>query len=132
MNGKRKLSLGVAGGVLLAAVVIVIGIVSLSGDEEPATSQAPPAEEATAGTEEPDQQAVALFSDNCGQCHTLSVAETTGDIGPDLDGIEYDRERVLTAIERGGRGSGEMPANLIEGADAEAVAELIANDEPAG
>ena len=58
------------------------------------------------------------------------MAGTSADVGPNLDGIEYDRERVLQAIERGGRGSGAMAPNLISGAEAEQVAELIANDEP--
>lgn len=128
MDGKRKLSLGVAGALIVALVIVVIGVLSLSRDE-PESSQLPAAEEAAAEGES-NPEAEQIFVDNCGQCHTLTVAGTSGDIGPNLDGIEYDRERVLEAIEIGGRGSGTMPENLIEGEQAEMVAELIANDEP--
>jgi mono/diheme cytochrome c family protein len=90
-----------------------------------------PASELGAATEGGvDEEAVVIFRDNCGQCHTLSVAGTEGEIGPNLDEERYDRDRVLTAIERGGRGSGQMAPNLIEGAEAEQVADLIAGDEP--
>jgi mono/diheme cytochrome c family protein len=43
--------------------------------------------------------------------------------GPDLDDIgEVSEDRVLSAIENGGTGSGRMPAGLLSEGDAEAVA----------
>ena len=129
MDGRRKLWIGIGAGLLVALAILVIGVLSLDRDE-PGSSQAAPAQEAAAGEQAPDPEAVTTFGDNCGQCHTLTVAGTDGDVGPNLDGIEYDRERVLAAIENGGRGSGAMAPNLIEGEQAEIVAELIADDEP--
>jgi cytochrome c551 len=48
--------------------------------------------------------------------------------GPNLDELGgLDKERVLTAIKNGGSGSGRMPAGLLEGEDADAVATYVAN-----
>ena len=111
-------------GVLTVALAVVVIVFALGGDDsEPAAP--------TAGAADPqaDPQAVATFQDTCGTCHTLSVAGTDGDVGPVLDDYAYDRERVLTTIENGV--DNQMPAGLLEGEDAEAVADLIASDEPA-
>ena len=65
-----------------------------------------------------------LFTRTCGGCHTLSDAGTNGQVGPNLDELQPDKERVLTAIQQG---PGTMPDNLYEGADAEAVAEYVSS-----
>jgi heme/copper-type cytochrome/quinol oxidase subunit 1 len=69
-----------------------------------------------------------LFSSTCGSCHTLSAAGTSGAIGPNLDDLRPDTAQVVEAIKRGGAGGGGMPANLITGADAEAVANFVARN----
>ena len=71
-----------------------------------------------------------LFVDNCGTCHTLDAAGTQGSIGPNLDEAQVDEAEVLEVIANGGRGSGNMPANLVTGADAEAVAKFVADSGP--
>ena len=43
----------------------------------------------------------------CGVCHTLSEAGTTGEIGPNLDTLKPDAERVKAAVSNG---IGVMPA----------------------
>jgi cytochrome c553 len=64
-----------------------------------------------------------LFRQTCWSCHNLDAVQAQGVTGPDLDELGgLDRERVLKAIERGGSGSGRMPANLLEGEDARNVA----------
>ena len=65
---------------------------------------------------------------SCGACHTLDVAGTTGQVGPDLDELQADQARVLKAIETGGTGSGTMPAGLYEGKDAQDVATFVADN----
>jgi mono/diheme cytochrome c family protein len=109
--------------VLTVALVAVVLIFALGGDDGE-ESAAPAGKTATANA---DPEAVSTFQDTCGTCHTLSAAGTDGDVGPVLDDYAYDRERVLTTIEQG---PGEMPPNLLEGEDAEAVADLIAGDDP--
>lgn len=67
-----------------------------------------------------------LFADNCGTCHVLAAADTKGTAGPDLDDMKPSESRTLKSIEKGGTGSGQMPADLVSGKDAEAVAEFVA------
>ena len=71
-----------------------------------------------------------LFVENCGTCHTLDAAGTQGSIGPNLDEAQVDEAEALEVIANGGKGSGNMPANLVTGADAEAVAKFVADSGP--
>jgi mono/diheme cytochrome c family protein len=64
-----------------------------------------------------------LFRQTCASCHNLDAVNARGVTGPDLDDIgEVSKQRVLNAIENGGTGQGRMPAGLLSGGDAEAVA----------
>lgn len=65
-----------------------------------------------------------LFAGSCGSCHTLADARTSGSFGPDLDELQPDRARVAAAI---AAGPGSMPAKLLDGAQAEAVAAYVAS-----
>ena len=85
--------------------------------------------QAGGGGEEGNAQVVAqgkqLFQQNCGTCHTLADAGTQGKVGPNLDEVKPDKQRVLNAIKNGGLGSGTMPANIVTGKDADAVATYV-------
>ncbi len=48
-----------------------------------------------------------VFTENCGSCHTLSDAGTTGTVGPDLDELAPDEARVSSQVTNGGAA---MPA----------------------
>jgi cbb3-type cytochrome c oxidase subunit III len=48
-----------------------------------------------------------IFTSNCGSCHTLAAAGTSGQIGPNLDQITPTLERITEQIHKGGGG---MPA----------------------
>ena len=111
----------------LALIVAGCGGDEPATTEEPATTQepvteqtpeAPAAEPGTADAVGKDQ-----FVSTCGACHTLSDAGTNGQIGPNLDDVAPDVERVLTAIETG---PGQMPENLLVGENAREVAEYVA------
>ncbi len=65
----------------------------------------------------------ALFKQRCGSCHTLAAAGTDGSVGPNLDDLAPDAERVQQAIREA---PGAMPENLAEGADAQAIGEYVA------
>ena len=68
-----------------------------------------------------------LFIQNCKSCHTLEAVNAHGVTGPNLDELGgLDKQRVMSAIERGGTGTGRMPPGLLSGADAEAVAAYVA------
>jgi mono/diheme cytochrome c family protein len=49
----------------------------------------------------------AVFTANCGACHALKDAGTTGAVGPDLDQLKPDAATVQKQVENGG---GAMPA----------------------
>ena len=66
-----------------------------------------------------------LFQQNCGTCHTLADAGTNGKVGPVLDQVKPDKQSTLSAITKGGLGSGTMPANIVTGKDADAVATYV-------
>ena len=67
-----------------------------------------------------------LFGQRCRNCHTLKAANATAKIGPSLD-TPRNEALVLDAIEKGrANGNGNMPAQVFEGAEAEAVAEFVA------
>jgi mono/diheme cytochrome c family protein len=44
-----------------------------------------------------------------------------------LDQVKPDKARVLNAIKKGGLGSGTMPANIVTGKEAEAVAQYVSS-----
>jgi mono/diheme cytochrome c family protein len=68
-----------------------------------------------------------LFGQRCRNCHTLKAANATGKIGPTLDEPPRPKALVLDAIEKGrAAGNGNMPAQVYEGEEAEAVAEFVA------
>jgi mono/diheme cytochrome c family protein len=66
-----------------------------------------------------------LFAQRCGGCHTLAAFGTSGETGPNLDTLKPDRATVLRAI---ASGPGVMPTGLAEGADAEAIADAVAQN----
>jgi cytochrome c6 len=118
---------------LAAAAACVVVAVGCGGDDDPGTVE----QRTSAGgppeppeVEQPLSQAQLhgreLFVQNCGSCHTLDAAGTVGQIGPDLDDISITEEDVRRAIRIGGRGSGNMPPNLVTGQDALDVASFVA------
>lgn len=64
------------------------------------------------------------FAGTCGSCHTLADADTSGSFGPNLDELAPDEARVLTAI---AEGPGGMPAGLLEGEAADAMAAYVSS-----
>jgi mono/diheme cytochrome c family protein len=68
-----------------------------------------------------------LFSQRCKNCHTLAAAKATARVGPNLDDLRPPKALVLDAIDKGrAQGNGNMAADLVEGEDAEAVAQFVA------
>ncbi|MBN1530033.1 MAG: c-type cytochrome [Thermoleophilaceae bacterium] len=76
----------------------------------------------TASLSTKEKEGKELFRQTCWSCHSLAAVDAQGVTGPNLDELAPDKERVLNAIKRGGTGDGRMPANLLEGEDAENVA----------
>jgi mono/diheme cytochrome c family protein len=73
-----------------------------------------------------DRKGRDLFFQQCGTCHTLKAAHTAGKVGPNLDELKPPKALVLDAIKNGRqRGNGTMPAQLLQGQDAQAVADFV-------
>ena len=108
----------VALGVAVPALIIA--------SREPAEGGTGPLREEKASTEL--EEGKELFRQTCASCHALAAANARGVTGPDLDAIgDMTVERVTTAIRVGGTGQDRMPAGLLEGDDAKAVAEYLAD-----
>lgn len=87
--------------------------------------------------DDPNYKGAVLFAERCSGCHTISAAGTQGSSnrairqqGPNLDQREEPYEKALYAIQNGGISGGIMPANIVVGDEAEAVARFL--DEFAG
>ena len=66
---------------------------------------------------------VALFKTNCGSCHTLEEAGTTGVVGPPLDGVGLSVDTVVATMRAG---PSAMPAFKLRPADERAIATFVA------
>ena len=55
-----------------------------------------------------------LFESNCGTCHTLADAGTTGKVGPDLDQAKPSLQRATTQITNGGGGMPPFKGQLTD------------------
>lgn len=78
-----------------------------------------------------------LFGQYCAVCHTLAAANAVGLVGPNLDMIQPTTQLVLHTIEYGCLqnpgsntretclGYGVMPANVVQGSQARAVAAFV-------
>lgn len=79
-----------------------------------------------------------LFGENCAVCHTLAAANAVGKVGPNLDQLKPPSGLVLNTINNGCvqsppanspqacLGQGTMPAEVVEGKDAQDVADFVA------
>ena len=69
----------------------------------------------------------ATFAKYCATCHTLAASNAVGKVGPNLDNLHPPKALILDAIAKGrARGSGQMPAGLVAGQDAQDVADYVA------
>jgi mono/diheme cytochrome c family protein len=110
-----------------AAVVVLVGVVVpilvLIGNKDTQASQGPGGVNLTAA----DQHGREVFYMRCGQCHTLKGANAVGRVGPDLDLLRPPKALTINAIEQGRAGNiGQMPAGVIDGEEAENVANFVA------
>ncbi len=78
-----------------------------------------------------------LFGTQCGVCHTLAAASAVGKVGPNLDTLKPPASLVYNTINNGCLpnpppnssqaclGQGVMPANILQGKDAQDVASFV-------
>lgn len=82
-----------------------------------------------------DEEAKELFANACGPCHTLAAAGADGVVGPNLDQVlapggnatyEGSYARAINAVVCG-FGNGRMPAGILQGENAQEVADFVAS-----
>ena len=122
--------------VLLVALAIGLGIVLGVRSSRQSAEIATPSVTTTETTETVPTSttpvsAKDLFGHTCATCHTLAAAGATGGIGPNLDEIKPTRQRVRDQIQTGSL-SGAMPANLLQGDEADRVAAYVATNAGKG
>ena len=102
---------------VFAVAVLLIGPELVGADKPPPTAEQAQAT-AASGQE--------VFSANCGSCHTLADAGTSGTTGPDLDDAAPDAATVKAYVRGGGGG---MPAfgDSLSNAEIDAVAAYVSS-----
>jgi mono/diheme cytochrome c family protein len=107
---------------LLVVVMLIVGPKVIAEDK--GTKQVYSAQPASdSGGAAPDGKAV--FTGNCGSCHTLKAAGTSGQVGPRLDGISLSPSQI-EGIVRSGRGGMPSFGGRLSGAEISAVAAFVA------
>jgi len=80
----------------------------------------------TGATVEQPTDGKSIFTANCGSCHTLADAGTTGTVGPNLDAAKPTKDKVATQVANGG---GAMPAfkDSLDPKQIDAVADYVSS-----
>src|SRR5882757_2441598 len=95
-------------------------------EEEEEPEEEPSEKEARSGEGSLAEEGKTVFTTNCGSCHTLKAAGTSGEVGPNLDELEPDLATVEHQVVNGGGG---MPAfgkeGLLNAKEIKAVATYV-------
>jgi cytochrome c551 len=70
-----------------------------------------------------------IFVANCGSCHTLEEAGTTGNIGPNLDDSSFDQGAVEEQVAQGGGGMPPFEGQLSEEEIQNVAAFVVASED---
>src|SRR3954454_11128342 len=118
-RGRRGVAIGVAVLVLLLGVLVPALVIAAARS----TDKAPGGVKLSAA----DERGREIFAERCATCHTLAAANAVGKVGPNLDQLHPPKALAIDAIRKGrARGQGQMPANLVDGQDAQEVATFVA------
>jgi mono/diheme cytochrome c family protein len=113
--------------ILMIVLYVTLGIAvpaAVIASREEARGGVGPLERGTLNAEA--REGKRLFEQSCASCHNLDAVNARGATGPDLDEIgEVTPQRIRNAIKNGGTGQKRMPAELLEGEEADAVAVYV-------
>jgi mono/diheme cytochrome c family protein len=120
----------------LLALVLVVGAAACGGDDDDnaadTTATETTTEETTTGEETTTDTSTAagkeVFVANCGSCHTLADAGTSGNVGPNLDTVGLAADEVESQVRSGGGGMPAFEDQLSDEEITEVAAYVAAND----
>jgi len=117
-----------AAALLFAAFYVAVGVavpvLILVGDHDSADARIGGT---TVELTKQEQDGREIFGERCASCHTLAAAKASGKVGPNLDQLQPPESLVVDAVDRGRqRGSGTMPAGIVQGDDVTAVSAFVA------
>lgn len=131
-GGRRALNISLV--IAYVGFGVVLPVVFLTGNHAKANAQY--AGLKLTAAEKTGRQ---LFGQRCGICHQLAAANTIGKVGPDLDQIQPSEALTLHTIQNGCLqnpspsqsnqtclGQGTMPASIVQGRQAQDVAQFVA------
>ena len=91
----------------ILAVLAVVLVGCGGGDNGGGTSATTQQSTSTGAAQSASAEGKQIFTQNCGGCHTLQDAGTSGAVGPKLDELKPDKARVERQVTNGGA---KMPA----------------------
>ena len=95
------------GTALLAMALLLAACGGSSGSSSSSSSALQASSSSGGGAENASAEGKQVFTQNCGGCHTLKDAGTTGSVGPNLDELQPPKATVVRQVNNGG---GPMPA----------------------
>jgi mono/diheme cytochrome c family protein len=119
--------------IALAALVLALGGVACGGDDDEGATGTTTTEETTTETTETtttggtSDAGREVFVANCGSCHTLEDAGTSGSIGPALDGIGLSEADIEAQVRSGGGGMPAFEGDLSDNEIAQVSAYVAGN-----
>jgi cytochrome c551 len=120
-TGRKLVLVGVTIVALGLGVAVPLAVGVVNGNDH--------AKQAPGGVDLTDAQASGrtVFATYCSTCHTLAASNAVGKVGPNLDVLHPPKALILDAIAKGrARGAGQMPAGVVDGEDAQNVADYVA------
>ncbi|MBV9309320.1 MAG: cytochrome c [Solirubrobacterales bacterium] len=130
-GGRRTAAVSFA--VLYVVFGVVFPLIFLTGNHAKASDQF-----AGVRLSSNDKHGREVFGQQCAVCHTLIAANATGKVGPNLDTLKPPASLVLNTINNGCLqspppgssqsclGQGTMPPQIVQGKDAQDVANFVA------
>ena len=112
---------------LLTIVALAIGACGGGDDDSSSSSSSSSSAQSTStAAQSASAQGKQIFTSNCGGCHTLADAGTNGQVGPVLDKLKPNKQRVVRQVNNGG---GKMPAfkGKLSDAQIDAVATYVSS-----
>jgi mono/diheme cytochrome c family protein len=93
---------------------------------EQATTSAPATSTAGGGGAVTAAAGKKVFSANCGSCHTLADAGSSGNVGPNLDDLKPNQAAVVHQVTNGGGGMPSFASQLSK-AEIQSVAKYVSS-----